>query len=357
MTALAEIDRRRFGRPDWRQARLVVAGNLTLDDTVNPNGTVEASPGGDALYTAVGAAMWGGTVDLLTVAGADYPAAYLDRIAALGVGVERVRRDPGPTVHYRIEDAPDGTRTYTHLTAEDRLEATSPNGADFAAALRDAAWLHLAAMPVEPQRAGVQAARRADVTVSLDPHEEYVVPEQATLLPLVAGSVFMPSELEIELLFPALADAVADPVERAGAALEAIARWSPELVAIKLGARGSLVGVPGGKPTLVAALAVDVVDAIGAGDAYAGGFAAGFLATGSAVAAAACGAVSAARVIGQFGAFPAEWPPDPAELVAAARSLVAFDREADEALRSILGEADAPRPLDAPATLARPVGA
>jgi hypothetical protein len=46
-----------------------------------------------------------------------------------------------------------------------------------------------------------------------------------------------------------------------------------------------------------------VIDPTGAGDAYCGGFVAGWIATQSPVVAAACGTVAASEIIGAFGAF------------------------------------------------------
>jgi sugar/nucleoside kinase (ribokinase family) len=191
-------------------------------------------------------------------------------------------------------------------------------------------------MPIEAQREGVEAARRAGVAVSIDPHEEEVVPGREILAAIVADSIFVPSELEVALLFPDLAEAHAG-LELARAALPRLAEWRPRAVAIKLGAAGSLVWEADTPcdAVHVPALPVTVVDAIGAGDAYCGGFAAAWLATGSAVAAAACGSVAAARVIGQFGAFPPTWPEPVESLLDDARSLLrssADERAAIDAL-------------------------
>src|SRR4030081_3260007 len=124
--------------------RIVVAGNLSIDDTVNPSGVVDAAPGGDALYAAMGVRAFGRSPVLLTLVGDDYPAAHLGRIRAAGIDVTWIRAVAGPTVHYRITNPPTGERRYEWLSDPDRLAATSPGLPDFAV-LDDAAWLHIAA--------------------------------------------------------------------------------------------------------------------------------------------------------------------------------------------------------------------
>jgi sugar/nucleoside kinase (ribokinase family) len=283
--------------------QIVVAGNLTIDDTVNPGAVLDAAPGGDALYAAMGVRTWGRTPTLLTLVGEDYPAPHLERIRAAGIDVTHVRAVPGPTIHYRITNAPSGERIYEWVGDPDRLEATSPEASDYSA-LEGAAWLHIAAMPIAAQTVAVEAARRAGVPYSLDPHEEYVIGDERVVRALVRGAAFMPSELEVRLLFPDLLGL--EPLACAQAAVERLDAWEPAFVAVKVGELGAYVRVDG-RDVHVPAATIDVVDSTGAGDAFCGGFVSGWLATGSARVAAACGAVSAAGVMGAFGAF-AEGP-------------------------------------------------
>jgi sugar/nucleoside kinase (ribokinase family) len=279
--------------------RVAVAGNLTLDDTVTPAGFVPEAAGGDGLYACLAVSAWGASPILITLVGDDYPRAYLDRMAAAGVDVTGVRAIDGPTVHYRVTYALDGNRTFEWIGAEERLLLTSPVEADYAA-LEDTDWLHLAAMPIQAQEAGVAAGRAAGTPISLDPHEEYTVGFEDRLRRLVDGVVFMPSELEARLLFPDID--VDDPVAFGLAAAEHLDAWQPAAVALKLGALGSIVRM-NGVSVHIPALPSKVVDPTGAGDAYCGGFVAGWLATHDMAVAGACGSVAAAETIGGFGAF------------------------------------------------------
>lgn len=297
--------------------RIVVAGNLSLDDTDAPGGRMAAAPGGDALYAAIGARMWAADVRILTLVGDDYPPGYLQAMEGMGLGTELIRRVEGPTVAYRVNYGADGVRTFEFLTSPDRLSETSPDATDYDR-IRDADWLHVAAMPIDAQVTAVASGRRAGIPISLDPHEEFVVGLEDRLAAMARDSALMPSELEARLLYPDLAALDIEPF-----AIQAVARmdaWHPCLVALKLGARGSLVR-KGGKDEWVAAPATPVVDPTGAGDAYCGGFIAGWISTGSTKVAAICGTISAAEVIGQFGAFREGPWPEPSSLVERAAAM------------------------------------
>jgi ribokinase len=66
--------------------RVVIAGNLTLDDVVEADGHVEMGvAGGNALYGALGARRWSESVGIVTRAGEDAPAAALAAAGEAGV--------------------------------------------------------------------------------------------------------------------------------------------------------------------------------------------------------------------------------------------------------------------------------
>jgi sugar/nucleoside kinase (ribokinase family) len=267
--------------------RIVIAGNLSLDDTVNPGGTVLGAPGGDALYASIGVAAWGRAPTLLTLVGEDYPPEYFDRLESSGIDTSRIA-------------------------------ATSPEARDYDGL--GASWLHLAAMPLDLQEIGVQAARAAGIGYSLDPHEEWIRGHEPRLRAMVEGALFLPSELEARLLFPDLDEL--GPIDMAVAASERIEAWGPAAVAIKLGPLGSFLRWDGRSAHIPAPWS-QVVDSTGAGDAFCGGFVAGWLATHDPRIGAACGTVSAGECIGRFGAFATGHQPTVQERVHRARGLLA----------------------------------
>jgi sugar/nucleoside kinase (ribokinase family) len=310
---------------------IVVVGNLTLDDTVTERETFPGAAGGDALYAALGARLWGMPVAILSRVGDDYPQSHLRRMREVGIDVSGVRSLPGPTVHYRVTYRGD-ERTFEHLTQAERLDQLSPQAHELDA-IAAARWMHVAAMPIGRQAAAVERARDAGVPYSLDPHEEYVVGFEEQLRGLMRGGVFLPSELEAGLLCPGVPSRIA---------LQQFEGWGVTAAAIKLGSKGSSLRLRG-QAVRVRALPVDVVDPTGAGDAYCGGFVAGFLATRSTLAAAACGTISAAHIIQGFGAFAS--PPPPAHWIREGLSALLTGRFGGEGDRQLaaLQQAFGPR--------------
>jgi ribokinase len=123
---------------------------------------------------------------------------------------------------------------------------------------------------------------------------------------LIKDSIFMPSQLELELLFP---DLSAEPIPHVMARVAAnrLLAMGARAVAIKLGADGSFVADPSCQ-VAVPAVPTPAVDSTGAGDAFCGGFLAGYLRTSSLLLGAVCGGVSAAQVIKGSGALHSELP-------------------------------------------------
>jgi len=284
---------------------LFAAGNISLDDTINPAGRVSAAPGGDALYSAVGAAIWRYPVAIVSRIGSDYPRDLMNHIAGMGICIDMIRTAPGPTVHYRITNTESGERRYEHVTPKRRLHELSPQGPDLDTIHR-AGWVHVAAMPIDVQEAVISRCRAERVPYSLDPHDEYIAGYDKNLSDLIKDSIFMPSRLELELLFPDLADEpTTDVIARAAA--NRLLAMGARAVAMKLGADGSFVAEPGHQ-TAVPAVPTTAVDSTGAGDAFCGGFLAGYLKTSSLLLGAVCGSVSAAQVIGGAGALHFQLP-------------------------------------------------
>jgi sugar/nucleoside kinase (ribokinase family) len=139
--------------------------------------------------------------------------------------------------------------------------------------------------------------RRKDILVSLDPEEDYIPGNEerfATLLRRV--DVFLPSAVEARQLVGHT------NYERAARELAAI---GPTIVAIKLGADGSIVYERSKDLAVhVVAYPATFVDGTGAGDAYCGGFMAGLVCDLSAVEAALRATVAASFAVEAVGWLP-----------------------------------------------------
>jgi sugar/nucleoside kinase (ribokinase family)/fructoselysine-6-P-deglycase FrlB-like protein len=276
---------------------VVIVGNLTIDDVVQPDGTTQMGTlGGNAVHAAAAALTWVGAVGVVARCGDDFPPAALGRLRDAGADTAGIRPIAGPTVRNWVIYEPDGRRDWVYRTSRGRSAEVAPQPADI-----PGAWLnrqpppvvHIAAMPLAAAAALVRAVREQapGATILLDTHEDW---RPGDLLLEVARSVdvFLPSREELAVLVPGDDPALAAAeLTAAGAAC----------VVVKLGAEGALVVRPGTGHVPVAAFPAAVTDPTGAGDSFCGGFAAGVALGDDPAAAARRGCATAAAAIGAPG--------------------------------------------------------
>ncbi len=307
----------------------VTGGGLRIDTLIAHDGQAHVGlPGGNALYAAVGAALWGENVGVWARVGNNYPQAWLAQLAAQGLahqGVVRLpetrdhrtfyaylpdgsRDDANPAAHFaRIgRPLPPFLQDYIHSTpGQDdptRYEPLALRVEDWPAAYAQARAVHLSPLSICTHRDLPPFLRRAGVRqITVDPGERYMTPALAGtirhFLPFVTA--FLPSDQEIRSLFGPDRDQVA--------AARTLAAWGAPLVVIKRGAAGVLLYER--EPERVTELAAfhpahdpHVIDVTGAGDAFCGGFMVGLYRTGDPRQAARYGLVSASLVIEGYGA-------------------------------------------------------
>ncbi|MFL5667215.1 MAG: carbohydrate kinase family protein, partial [Ktedonobacteraceae bacterium] len=219
--------------------RVIVVGNLTIDDVVLPDGTTQmSSVGGNSLYTSLGARLWQPRVGLVTRRGEDFPRELISMLHSLGVATEGIVDIQGPTVRNWVIYENNGERHWIYRTPRERSREVAVQASDL-----PVEWLemepppvvHITGMPLEAAEAIVEAVRRISprAMITLDTHEDYVVDYRERLKALAARvDAFLPSRAE-------LADLVGyDDPRRALA--ELVALPTPVIV-IKMGADGALV--------------------------------------------------------------------------------------------------------------------
>lgn len=280
--------------------RVIVVGNLTIDDVVLPDGTTRmASVGGNSIYATLGARLWQPSVGVVTRRGEDFPREYSDALHALGVVTGGIVDIPGPTVRNWVIYEANGERRWLYRTPRERSREVAVQPADL-----PVAWLegepppvvHVTAMPLEAAEAIVETVRRIAprAIITLDTHEDYVVDYRQRLRALAAKvDAFLPSRSE-------LADLAGydDPLRALGSLIE----LPTPVIVIKMGERGALVWQKAGE-TLheVAIVPGPVADVTGAGDAFCGGLAAGLSLGDDALKAAQRGVISASYAVASFG--------------------------------------------------------
>jgi len=282
-----------------RDRRVIVVGNLTIDDVVLADGrTGIGSLGGGAIYAALGARLWSVPVGLVTRRGEDFDVSHLAHLAELGVDTSGVVDIPGPTVRDWILYQADGSRTWVYRTPAERSLEVAVQPTDVPKSWLDevpAPVVHVAPMPLAAAQAIVRRVRDDCplATITMDTHEDWVRDYREPLIDLArAVDVFIPSRDE-------LADLVGyDDPERA--ANQLIVAGVPAVV-VKLGADGAYMTTAAGSGEHVQAYAVEALDTTGAGDSFCGGLAAG-LAAGEPIATAVQrGCVSASFAVESFG--------------------------------------------------------
>jgi len=279
------------GAPD-----IVLLGNLLVDDIVLRDGrTLIGESGGAVLHAALAAALWGARVGISSVAGSDYPADTLAALAARGIDLAGVRRLDRSGGRAWLLYEPAVRRTVHHLDCPSHAEI-SPTPADIPAAWQEARVFHLAPMPLMRQLELAHALTPAAGTerlVSLDPFE---LVRDGTLAAwrdvLTHVDLFFVSEDEWRLTGDA-----------EGVFLTSLAGPRLRHVAFKRAANGGrLLDLHARESRTWSSRSRRVVDATGAGDAFAGGFLAGLVTHGDVGRSIEQGIVAASFAIEDWGA-------------------------------------------------------
>jgi cytidine kinase len=279
---------------------LVFLGNLLVDDIVLHDGrTLMGEPGGAVLNAALAANLWGARVGLVSVVGTDYPCAALETMAERGIDLMGLRELSGPGGRAWLLYEAAVRRVIVHLDCPTH-EEVSPVLADIPESYLCARAFHLAPMPFGRQHelaAGVFAKVKVDSPqrqplVSLDPYELMTDGNLAEWPKVLANiDAFFPSEDEVRISGDA------------ASVLRKIAGQRLRLVALKRGIRGGeLLDLHSGNVSSWTSRADKTVDATGAGDAFVGGFLAGWLEYGEAVRAIEQGIVATSFAIEDWGA-------------------------------------------------------
>ncbi|WP_040492640.1 carbohydrate kinase family protein [Ilumatobacter nonamiensis] len=267
-------------------ARLLCVGDLNADITVaapsgiadgsDTAGTVAMSGGGSAANVAAWAAECGSPSRFVGVVGADALGDFLaDELAGHGVDVRAIRRDDAPSRAIAAIVGSDGNRSM--VSSLDPATVLAPS--DVAPTwFDDIGWLHLTGYTyLQPTARGaftrlVEIAAEAGIPWSIDPSSAAMLndtEQPSDVLAAFSGAAVMfPSHDEAAWM-----TGVAEPTA-AGERLLDIA----DTVVVTCGDRGAVVARRDRATLHVDAVPADLVNTLGCGDAFAGGFLAGRLA-------------------------------------------------------------------------------
>jgi ribokinase len=306
---------------------LAFAGQLRRQYLIPPEGRpVLDAPGGNLLYAACGARLWVDSVSMLARVGENYPHEWIRDFQKKGLVTNGIKILPGPidlrtfmvytdTQNYQRTNPvshfvrmglpfPKGLLGYQPPPTEqdNRKQANidSPKLSDIPADYLVAKAVHIAPLDLLTHSQLAPAFRHSGVPiVTLDPGPSYMNANYLDDLRSVLQGVtaFLPSENEIRNLFWGRTN---DLWEMAAT----LASFGCDIIVIKRGGRGQYVYErSSGKKWDIPGYPSRVVDPTGAGDAFCGGFLAGYASRRDPLYAAMHGNISASFCIEGSGPF------------------------------------------------------
>ncbi|MQT14796.1 carbohydrate kinase family protein [Segnochrobactrum spirostomi] len=275
-------------------APILVLSNVIIDDLWLADGThLPNTLGGAATYAAAAARLWWDEVAVVAGVGDDFDTVTAGRFRTFGLrGEGHLRRSPH-TIQSRLVYRSDGSRTEVPAYGADHFARLQIIPDDIPAALRPAAASYVFRDLDAVFWESLRRVRGELGLVLWELHDDGIAgrwADVAALMPLV--DLFSLNLQEARALFgDGSPSRVCDAVLEAGAAA----------VVLRMGADGALVATPDRRFRVVPPPS-PVVDVTGGGNAFCGGFLAGWLLRpGEADFAARCAAASAAHALGQFG--------------------------------------------------------
>jgi sugar/nucleoside kinase (ribokinase family) len=223
-------------------------------------------PGGAIMYGSLGAVLWGTHVGCVSLVGTDYSVTMLDALEKRRVDLTGVHRLGGPGVRtWLLYEG--HVRRLIHRLGCPTHEQVSPGPEHIPRAWQSAPAFHLAPMPFSVQRRVLASLTiNANCFVSIDPH---LLPITAETLDdwrqaLADADALFVSEEELRLDEPNV-----DPQH----VLPRLATGRLRFIVFKQGARGGILyDAREDRFHRWLGRATKVIDATGAGDAFAAGF-------------------------------------------------------------------------------------
>ena len=280
-----------------KQMEAFIAGNITIDDIVLPDGkTYMGTLGGDVLYASMGCRLWMDQVHMLSRANEAFMKEYEPIILRSGLNYDGIGIYDEEIVRNWVIYDTDQRRHFIYRNSPELLAKLSPEVNDIPEGI-NANAVFLAAMAIENQVSLARYFKEKGLLVLADPYDEDVRSKRDKVDELLKYvDIFLPSAAEALAYFGN---------ENFKENAKLFSDLGPGIVVIKLGKDGCLIyDKAKDKYIEIPAYEGEIVDLTGAGDAFGGGFTAGYLLTGDAVLAAVMGSISSSFAIEGFGSLP-----------------------------------------------------
>ncbi|MBN1304211.1 MAG: carbohydrate kinase family protein [Anaerolineales bacterium] len=305
----------------------VIAGQFSREYVLPPIGApLLDTPGGPILYSAAGLALWDKGIGLLGCVGEDYPRQWIRSFEELGFNTSGIKIFPHALDlrsfyayneklelqrndivsnfarrQLRFPKALLGFQPQPEVIDNRKQhQPTAPRVTDIPDEYLAVSAVHINPMDFISQAQLISAFKQGTVTtISLDPSPGYMIPEVRRELPAILQNLtlFMPSREELQSLYWGETNDLWEMAEDLGI-------YGCELILIKKGAGGQLLYDARGKQHWeIPAYPGRIVDPTGVGDAFCGGFLAGYRKNYDPVEGALYGNVSASISLEGSGAF------------------------------------------------------
>ncbi len=301
----------------------IFLGKLTRDFTILPSRKARIDvPGGNTLFAAIGLKIWetDSVPGIVARVGEDYPCEWLYDFALWGLDPKGVRVQPepidvrsftvyadvntpyqdDPVVHFARLGLPFPKALLGYkppnlnIDSRTRLLPTSLRQGDIPGDFLDSTNAHLCPSDFLTHSLMPAILRQAEfTTITLDPSSGYMNPTFFGDIPvLLTGlTAFLPSEEEIRSLFQGKSTDLWEM-------MEALTAYGCEIIVVKRGLNGQWVYDSATRSRWdIPPYPVRATNPTGAGDAFCGGFLAGFRRTYEPLTAALQGNISASLVI------------------------------------------------------------
>ena len=249
----------------------IAFSNLIIDDIVFPDGRSSMDvTGGSGLHALVGMRVWSDSIGYAASIGADLDQPHLDGLTRFGVDVSGlVLRDGYATARAWQIFEEDDTRIEIFRTSPEDFDQQKVTAADLPASYRNAKGFHIqwGSMTETLELVRVLRANNPQVKLVLEATPDNSDEEKATFLKLLPNvALFAPDREEASEI-----TGKSEPEELCDELLD----WGAPMVAIRMGARGSMVKTASGEGWILPAVPTNIVDVTGAGNSYCGGFVTG----------------------------------------------------------------------------------
>ncbi len=272
-----------------------VTFGIILDDIVFPDGQTRMGVlGGGGVQTAFGMRLWSESVGLVAGVGADLPLVAMDWLCTSGIDTTGVRLTnfPTPRAWQVLEE--NGRRTQVWRVSSVAIGAQLTRKLDYLPqTYRQARGFHLGVHPLEADLGFIAELRQLGGVVSIEPFKPAErLPDPRELRELLeAALIFSPNIEEATSLLGR-----DEPL----ALLKGLLANGVEVAALRMGAQGALVARRGERVAYhIPAVPVQVIDPVGAGNAFCGGFLVGWVESGDLRTAGLYGCVAASFAVEQ----------------------------------------------------------